>query len=83
MGPRRTRASPEEGTPKTTGGQESLVPKPGLPKPAAGPRGAKKPVTLDLVRRKPGATLARIAKATGWKAHSIRDSQANRASGWA
>jgi hypothetical protein len=33
---------------------------------------SKKPVVLDLLRRKDGATMAEIAKATDWQNHSIR-----------
>jgi hypothetical protein len=34
--------------------------------------GSKKSIVLDLLRRRGGATLAEIAKATDWQAHSIR-----------
>ncbi len=34
--------------------------------------GSKKAEILELLRRKQGATLAEIAKATGWQAHSVR-----------
>ena len=34
--------------------------------------GSKKSIVLDLLRRKNGATLAEIAKATDWQNHSIR-----------
>ena len=33
---------------------------------------SKKASVLDLLRRKDGATMAEIAKATGWQNHSIR-----------
>ena len=33
---------------------------------------SKKAVVIDLLRRKDGATLAEIAKATDWQNHSIR-----------
>ena len=34
--------------------------------------GSKKQIVLDLLRRKDGATMAEIAKATDWQNHSIR-----------
>jgi hypothetical protein len=34
--------------------------------------GSKKEIVLKLLRREQGATLAEIAKATGWQNHSIR-----------
>jgi hypothetical protein len=34
--------------------------------------GSKKAIVLEMLRRKNGATLAEIAKATGWQNHSIR-----------
>jgi len=34
--------------------------------------GSKAAIILDLLRRKDGATLAEIAKATEWQNHSIR-----------
>ena len=33
---------------------------------------SKKSIVLDLLRRKDGATMAEIAKATEWQSHSIR-----------
>ena len=39
---------------------------------AKGRANSKKTTVLDLLRRKDGATLAEIAKATGWQNHSIR-----------
>jgi len=42
-------------------------------KEAAVPRAfSKKAIILDLLRRKQGATMAEIAKATDWQNHSIR-----------
>ena len=39
---------------------------------AEGRDGSKKSIVLGLLRRKDGATMAEIAKATGWQNHSIR-----------
>jgi hypothetical protein len=39
---------------------------------AASREGSKKAAVLELLRRKDGATMAEIAKATGWQNHSIR-----------
>ena len=41
-------------------------------KDAAAREGSKKQIVLDLLRRKEGATMAEIARATGWQNHSIR-----------
>jgi hypothetical protein len=41
-------------------------------KPAESRDGSKKGIVIDLLRRKEGATMAEIAKATGWQNHSIR-----------
>ena len=42
-----------------------------ITKDAAKP-GSKAAIVLDLMRRKEGATLSEIAKATDWQNHSIR-----------
>lgn len=34
--------------------------------------GSKKAIVIDLLKRPEGATMAEIAEATGWQAHSIR-----------
>ncbi len=40
---------------------------------AGGPRADTKQATLiDLLKRKTGATIADLVKATGWQAHSVR-----------
>jgi hypothetical protein len=42
------------------------------PKSASKPKDTKKELVLGRLRRKEGATIAEIAKATGWQNHSIR-----------
>ena len=41
------------------------------PKPAVRP-GTKQALLIDLLRRPEGATVAQIAKRTGWQNHTIR-----------
>ncbi|MGB7721390.1 MAG: DUF3489 domain-containing protein [Bryobacteraceae bacterium] len=55
-----------KGTPKKT---KATRTKGGAP---TAREGSKKATVLELLRRKTGATLAEIAKATGWQNHSIR-----------
>lgn len=40
--------------------------------PADGRDGSKKAIILELLRRKGGATIAELAKATSWQNHSVR-----------
>ena len=59
-------------TPKKVA-KEKASPSKKASKPAAESRdGSKKSIVIDLLRRKEGATMAEIAKATDWQNHSIR-----------
>ena len=63
----------------TVGKKSAKAMKPAKPKKAAKPpkakgakSGSKAEKVLELMKRQEGATLAEIAKATGWQNHSIR-----------
>jgi hypothetical protein len=58
-----------KGAPKKARATKAAKAKDGAP---AAREGSKKALVLDLLRRKGGATLAEIAKATEWQNHSIR-----------
>ncbi|MGA9625847.1 MAG: DUF3489 domain-containing protein, partial [Bryobacteraceae bacterium] len=58
-----------KGAPKKTKATKVTRTKGGAPEAR---EGSKKATVLELLRRKTGATLAEIAKATGWQNHSIR-----------
>ena len=64
----------ETGTKKATKAKKAASPnKPAkATKPKSTRSGSKAEKVLDLMRRKEGATLAEIAKATDWQNHSIR-----------
>lgn len=77
-------ASRKKNAPKTKGARKTAATKAAKPtaKPkaksadakvsATGRANSKKTAVLDLMRRKNGATMSEIAKATGWQNHSIR-----------
>jgi hypothetical protein len=66
-------AKPAKATPKKQAKEKVASKKAAKVKEAKVPREfSKKSIVLDLLRRKDGATMAEIAKATGWQNHSIR-----------
>ncbi len=70
--PKKASKKQAKGAPKAAGTKEKPVSKKAA-KAASLPREfSKKAIVLDLMRRKDGATMAEIAKATGWQNHSIR-----------
>jgi hypothetical protein len=78
----KTRTSPKKSQPRqgeaktaTKATKSAKSPSAKTAKPAKGkqPKSTSKiAIVLDLLRRENGATLAEIAKATGWQNHSIR-----------
>ncbi len=70
--PKKASKKQAKGAPKATSTKEKPASKKAA-KAASVPREfSKKNAVLDLLRRKEGATLAEIAKATDWQNHSIR-----------
>jgi uncharacterized membrane protein len=75
-GTKAKKDAPKAKTGKTTPSKKmaaKTTPNPNAEKVSVkGRANSKKTAVLDLLRRKDGATLAEIAKATGWQNHSIR-----------
>jgi len=75
---------PAAGTTKPASPGKPLAKKPGTTKKAAAAKpkdkaaaptarqGTKQALLIDLLQRKPGASVNEIAKATGWQPHSVR-----------
>ena len=67
--PKRTKASRKPANPPKTGKPKNVAK---ASKPKSAKSGSKAEKVLELMKRKEGATLAEIAKATDWQNHSIR-----------
>jgi hypothetical protein len=63
---RRPTASESKGAPKPKSKAKRTA------SPAALRPGTKQALLIDLLRRKEGATIAEVVKATGWQPHSVR-----------
>lgn len=66
---KQAKAAPKQAKEKAAGKKAS---KPAKKEPTEAREGSKKAIILELLRRKDGATMAQIAKATDWQNHSIR-----------
>ncbi len=64
VAPQAANVAPEAAPPSKEATAETAAP--------TAREGSKKAIVLDLLRRKDGASLAEIAKATEWQSHSIR-----------
>ncbi len=66
--PKRTKSSAKtDALPRKVSGRWTKAAK------AGGPRaGTKQAVLIDLLKRKTGATIDDLVKATGWQPHSVR-----------
>src|SRR2546425_9670071 len=68
----KRRAKAAKKTKATTTAKPGKTAKSPKAKPSSKPKDTKKERVLELLRRKEGATIAELAKATGWQNHSIR-----------
>jgi Protein of unknown function (DUF3489) len=66
------RKANKKAKPAKTANRASKATKSAEAKPSSKPKDTKKQRALELLRRKEGATIAEIAKATDWQNHSIR-----------
>ncbi len=66
--PKRTKSSAKTDTPpRKVPKRRTKAAKPGGPRP-----GTKQATLIDLLKRKTGATIDDLVKATGWQPHSVR-----------
>ena len=71
VAPRRAHVAPVKANSGKKASPSKKTPK-GRTKAAGARDGSKAAKILDLLKRKDGATLKELMKATGWQAHSVR-----------
>lgn len=73
-------AEPDTAEPRTGNAPKSTTRKPSAKAKAgrmsqavaSAPKGTKQALLIDLLKRKNGATIGEVTKATGWQVHSVR-----------